>query len=367
MSDLAAPGQPSSSPAHRRHRSILLRCLGHGLRSLCLLGAAVTLAGIAVCYSPSLAGTLTAALSRRLTAAPLATYARMEQAAKAGNHADAIREARQFLASLPQPHPADAFGEKYRQALCTLMDSAEAAGDATTRLQAGELALAFDPNDSLLLFNHGRTLADAGRRDEAVQLFEAAFRIRPTAPQILHALEAQLAGAPAERLAALRERHLEALALCMTFPAWMSGNLVATDGTQTKALDLHLSVTGETILVSPLGFRPNSVYMVLPRMPELEVRITVARLVPAAGEAAILQPLTGGNLLPTPDGFWRITPPDGAGFDDPSVISFALPGGLPANSRLEVRVECRPSPAVAATMRTFGTWRHPGVRTVTTD
>lgn len=367
MSESAVSDRPRSAQVNRRHRSIFLRSLRHGLRALCLLGAGVTLTGIVVCYSPPLAARITTALTGRLTGAPLATYARMEQAAKAGDHADAIREARLFLASIPRPHPADAFGKKYRQALHTLMDSAEAAGDATTRLQAGELSLAFDPNDSLLLFNHGRALAGANRRDEAVQLFEAAFRIRPTAPQILRALESQLAGAPAERLAALRERHLEALALCMTFPAWMSGNLVATDGTQTKALDMHLSVTGETILVSPLGFRPSSIYMVLPRMPELEVRITVAWLIPAAGEAAPLQPLPDGNLLPTPDGFWRITPPDGAAFDDPGVISFALPEGLPPDPRLEVRVECRPSPAVAATMRTFGTWRHPGVRTVTTD
>lgn len=368
MRESAAPDLlPPRPTAIRQHRLFLLRSLRHGLRALCLLGAGFTLAGIAVCYSPTLADTVTAALTRQLTTTPLATYARMEQAAKAGDHPAAIREARLFLASIPRPHPADAFGEKYRQALRTLLASAETAGDAAARLQAGELALAFDPNDSALLFHYGQALAAAGQREKAMELLEAALRIRPTAPQILHALEGQLADAPAERMAALRQRHLEALALCMTFPSWMSGNLVATDGPQTKAFDLHLSVAQEITLGGPLGFRPNGVYMVLPRMPELEVRVTSARLLGPAGEASDLDPMPQSNLVPTADGFVRITPPDSAGFNDATVIGFNLPADRPSDSRIEVRVACRPSPEVAAVMRTLGTWQQPGVKVTTTD
>jgi hypothetical protein len=368
MIEPAKSGQPSYLQANRRHRSIFLASLRHALRVLGVLGAGVTLAGIAVSYSPALAAKLTTALTSRLTGGPLSNYARMQQADAAGDHPVAIREASLFLGSIPRPHPADAFGEKYRQALRILLASAEAAGDVTARLKAGELALAFDPNDSALLFQYGRALAAVGRRDDSITMLEAAFRIRPTAPQILHALEAQLANTPDHgRLATLRERHLEALALCMTFPTWLSGNLVASDGKQTKAFDLHLSIAGEIMLGGPLGFSPNSVYMVLPRMPELEVRVTSSRLVGPAGEFVELEPVPQSNLLPVADGFVRITPPDHAGFNDPTVIGFHVPAGRPVDSRLEVRVASRPSPAVAAVLRNFGTWQHPGVKTLTTD
>ncbi len=368
MSDSAATGQPTPFPSgNRRHRSIFLRSLRHGLRALFLVGAGFSLAGIAVCYSPALAVTITSALTHQLTATPLAIFARMEKAAKAGDHPAAIRDARLFLASIPRPHPSDAFGEKYRQALRTLLAAAEAAGDTASRLQAGELALAFDPNDSALLFHYGRALAAIGRRDAAVAMLEAAFRIRPTAPQILSALAPLLADTPTSNVAALRERHLEALALCMTFPAWMSGNLVATDGPQTKAFDLHLSVAGEITLGGPLGFNPKNVYMVLPRMPELEVRVTSARLLGSAGETVALDPMPQSNLVPTPDGFVRITPPASADFNDATVIGFNVPASQLNDARIEVRVACRPSPEVAAVMRTFGTWQHPGVKVTTTD
>jgi hypothetical protein len=147
----------------------------------------------------------------------------------------------------------------------------------------------------------------------------------------------------------------------------MTGNLVATAGPEAKAFDLHLSVGREVVLGGPLEFKPQAIYLVLPRMPELELRVTAARLVGARGEIVPLESVPQLNLVPRPDGFVRITPPDTAGFDDPTVIGLTLPADLPSSSRLEVHVACRPSPAVAEVMRAFGTWQHPGVKAVLTD
>ena len=258
-------------------------------------------------------------------------------------------------------------GEKYRSALLTLMQAAEKLGDLATWQRAGELAFRFDPNDSVLGFSYAQALAAAGRRKEAVAQLETVFRIRPSAPQILRAMEALLVDEPSSRLEALRSRHLEALALCMSLPAWMRGNLVATDWKHTTALDLQLVVNREVTVTGPIGFQPSNLYLVLPRMPELEVLLPVVRLRGAAGEIIDLVPDPQGNLTPLPDGFMRITPTDAAGLDDPAVINFPLPSGRPPGVTFEVRLFCRPAPAIATIMETFGTWRHPGVKAALSD
>lgn len=351
----------------RRRRFLLIGIMRHSLLLLGLAGALATMVGVATCLSPRISMRTTAWLHDRMQAGPRGHLALMDEAAQAGDHAATMRHARAFIGSIPRPHPADAWGEEYRRALRTFMAAAEAAPDLSQRLSAGELAVQFDPNDSVLRFAYGRALAAAGRTGPAAEEMEAAFRIRPTAMQVLHALESLPGGVAQERLAELRLRHLEALALCMNLPSWMTGNLVASNAGASAAFDVRLSAGGTVTLGGPLPLRPKDVYLVLPRLPELEVRIADARLIAADGSDVPLVPVPQDTLHPVEDDFLRFRPVASAGFDEPAVISFLLPADFPTPVRLEVRVECRPSPAVAAVMAAFGSWRHPGIKAVISD
>jgi hypothetical protein len=348
MSSPAAPGQvPSVRPAVRRYRHYLLRGLRHTLLAGCLLGACAALAGLLLCYSPALAQSATTSLQRRLTAAPLAAYAHLEQTARAGDPPAVLQAGRAFLQTLPRPHPADTFAEQYRHALGLMLQAAAASRDTPSLLEIGELAVAFDPHDSLLRFNYGRALALAGLRDRAVPQLETAFHIRPTAPQILHALAPLVSPA---RAAELHRRHHEALALCMALPTWMSGNLVIVAQGQSQAYDLHLNLDAETVVGGPVSFPATSAYLVLPRVPELEVQVTAARLIEAGGHTVEFTWQPAGNLTPAADGFVRISLPDSAGLDDPAVITLSPAGETPPAGRFEVHLRCRPSAAVAAAL-----------------
>jgi len=354
---------------HRQTRRLLLAVLRHLALGGLALGAGATLAAVWLIHSPRWEQRASGWLQARLTAEITPRLAAFERALQSGDDDAAVSAAaRDFLSSVPRGHPSDAYGASTRHALHALFNAAGRSGDLPARLDAGERAGKFDPNDSILLWQHGRALIDAGRRAEAATVLEAAFRIRPTSPQILHALEHVLDASQAARRDELIMRHHEALALCMTLPAWMSGNLVVA-GPRTQAFDIRLSIDREVVLGGPLEFPPEGIYLVLPRVPELELRLVSARLIESDGRVAELDPRPQDGLTPLPgdDGFVRITPPNYAGLDDHAVIGFVLPPERPFPARLEVRIFCRPSPNIARVMEVFGTWRHPGVKAVLSD
>ncbi len=336
--------------SNRRHRSLGLAVLRHLLLTLCLLGALATLAGGLLVVSPSLAQWATNRLVSHYTSPSLALFGELEKEAAGEDQASIIARARRFLDSMPLPFPADTFGEKYRTGLRLWLRAAAASGNLPEVQAAGTRLLAFDPNDSFLLFAYGRALAALGQGKPAAEVLGRVFEIRPTSPQVLHALEALPEAGNAVQVAARRKRHFEALALIMVEPTWMSGNAVASAGAQTKAMDLRLSLSAPLRITLPLEFRPTNVYLVLPRIPMLELRVISARMVPPAGTPAALTPQPGQNLTAQAGDFSRITPGDGAGLDDPAVLSFALPAGAPDRSELIIELECRPAPEVAAAM-----------------
>lgn len=349
----------------RRERSILLNVVGHAFRVVLLVGAIVTVSAVCLTWDERLAEAATDWLRNRLTRPPEALLQKFESEIAARDLNAALGTAERFFASLPPPHPADAYGGKYRRVLRLQIRAAEELGNLSVRLRAGERAMAFDARDSWLLFRFGAALRDAGKFDRASEVLRAAFAIRPNAPQILQALES-LPNLNPTALAELRQRHYEALALCMTLPTWMSGNLVAP-GPITQAFAIHLSVDRETLLHEEVNNSPTGFYMVLPKVAELEVKIVSARFIPSKGDPVVLIVGTQGALTPLSDGFYRITAAPDTEFDTPTVIGFAPPTVLPPSGRIEVIVQSRPSMPVAAHYRLFGTWQHSGVKANISD
>lgn len=339
--------------AIRRDRSFILSAVRHGLLAVCLLGALATLGGGLLTLSPTLAQWATTRIVAHYTSQPLALFRELEQAAAGPDQDIIMARARRFLDSVPLPFPADAFGEKYRTGLRLWLRAAADSGNLPELQQAGARLLAFDPNDSFLLFDYGRALAARQQGAAAAEVLARVFEIRPTSPQVLHALEALPEAGNAAQVAARKKRHYEALALAMVEPVWMSGSAVASAGNQSKAADLRLSVTAPVRISLPLEFKPTDVYLVLPRMPMLELRVTSARFVAPDGSSTTINSRPQQNLVASLDGFSRIAPPDSAGIDDPAVMGFALPPDTPGRAELVIELECRPAPEVAAAMESY--------------
>lgn len=360
--------QSLQRPSLRRTRSFLLKVSREIFLLCCLAGALACLAGILLCLSPNLSGDVSAWINRELVRQPIAHFARLDQLSREKDPAATVAAARVFLDSVSVPHPSDTFSDRYRSALRIMTTAAETAGDLEARLEAGARAFAFDPNDSTLLLHYGRALVDAQKPELALPPLESAFQIRPNAAQILETLKTVLAETSPSRAAAAERRYHEALALTMVLPKWMTCDLVASSPAASVATSPKLSLTTDTATALDLEFSPANVYLVLPKIPELELLIREARLVAPDGTSVDLAVQPQSQLQVQPDGFIRISPPAGSiDFEQSAVINLALPATVPPRSRLIVRISSRPSPAVQAALESFGTWRHPGVRGFTSN
>lgn len=360
--------QSEQRPSLRRTRSFLLKVARHAFLILGLAGAIGCMGGILLCLSPKLAGSVSAWINRELVRTPVAHFERLEQLSRGKDAAATVAAARIFLDSLPVPHASDTFSERYRSALRAMTVAAEAAGDSEGRLEAGARAFAFDPNDSTLLLHYGRALIDAQKPDLALPILELAFQIRPNAAQIFETLKTLLVETSPSRAAAAERRYHEALALTMVLPSWMTCDLVASSPLASLATRPKLSLGDDSISALDLEFSPANVYLVLPKIPELELLIREARLVSPDGSSVDLQVQPQSQLQVQTDGFIRITPSaDTTDFEQSAVINLALPQAVPPRSRLVVRISCRPSPPVAAALDSFGTWRHAGVKGFTSN
>ncbi len=335
------------------------------MRVLLLAGAVVTGAAAWVTVDQPAADGVTAWLHRRFTREPDAAWERLQAAAAANDHERTIASADEFFGLVTLPHPADAYGARYRDALRLQMRAAEARADFAARIRAGERAFAFDSRDSWLLFRFGVALRDAGQHARALEVLRAAHLIRPVASQIVQAIE-DVPALDADVAAAVRRRHYEALALCMVLPTWMRGNLVAP-GTPAVAVDIRLQANRATELRLDVTNQPTGFYLVLPRLAELEVKVESARFVAPDGSVFALEANPSGTFLAVEHGFARSVVPPTADFEAANVINLPPTEPLPAAGRVEVVIRTRPSATVAPYFQAFGSARHPGVKAIAGD
>jgi tetratricopeptide (TPR) repeat protein len=346
----------------RRARSFLLKLFGHAFLLLSLGGAIAGIGGAFLGFSPRLADQASAWIRRELVETPVAHFERLDTLSRRTDAAATVAAARRFLDSVTVPHTSDEFSERYRTALRIMARAAEAAGDRESRLEAGARAIAFDSNDSTLLLLYGRALIEARQPDLALTVLESAFQIRPNAAPIFRTLQSLLAETNPGRASAAEQRYHEALALTMVLPTWMTCDLVASGPSASAASRTELSLAGETLAELELEFSPTNIYLVLPKIPELELMIREARVVSPNGASLGLDVQPQAQLEAQPDGFIRITPTSAPDFEQSGVINLALPAAVPPRSRLIVRIQCRPSPPVAAALATFGTWGQAGIK-----
>jgi hypothetical protein len=349
----------AASGSARRQRATFLRLVGHAALGALLLGAATTAAALVAAWHPGFAEAAWQAVGGRDAGAAERAHRRLEELHRAGRMPEAVLAAEEFFRLVPLPHPSDAFGERFRRALELQLAAAEKAGDAAARTAAARRALVFDPRDSRLALQSGRALATAGLAAEAEMALRTAFAIRPVSPQILTALTS-LPGLDEDTRHTLRARHHEALALVMVLPAWMHGDLVVP-GTATTAFPADLELDRVVRLGGPVETGPSGAYLVLPAVAELEVAVVSARFVGTDGTTVALEPSPQSGLVPASEGYHRIVPPPDQP-DAPAVIGLTPAASLPQAGRIEVEIASRPSPAVAAVLRQFGRWGHPGIK-----
>ena len=300
-------------------------------------------------------------LANRITRQPRALLHTAEQALERKDYAAAAAAARAFIASVPLPLPVDAFGESYRTALRILRESAEKSGDLPGQLAAGRMAQEFDPRDTAALFDYARALRASGN-PAAAKTFEAAFLIRPFSAPILEALASLYAeiGQP-EKAALARDRHLEAVALCLNQNAWLSGNLVYYGAGQTTARDIQLGYPQATDLTLVFDRPAEGVYMVLKWLPHLRVIFEQAELVDPSHGTVPLVIAPQQNLKRIDDHTAESTTTLETAFDSPAVINLPLTITPVPGTTLRLRIRVEPDAELEPWVRQFGTWHHPRV------
>lgn len=301
-------------------------------------------------------------MAGRLMRQPKALLNIAEQAMARKDYAAAAQAARQFTTSIPAPLPIDAFGESYRTALHIMRESAKKNGKLSSELTAGRMALEFDPRDTAALVDYARTLQTANEPLQATKIFEAAFAIRPFSAPIADALKSlyKAANKP-EKFAAVHERHLEVIALCVYQNAWLSGNLVYYGAGQTTARDIQLGFPQSTALTQIFNHSTEGAYLVLKGLPHLRLVFEQCELVdPQHGTIPLtIDPQQSLRRIDERTAISASTP--GAAYDIPFVIGLPLSVTRAAGATLHLRIRVEPDAELEPWIRRFGTWQHPHI------
>ena len=337
-----------------------MRLLGHSVRVVLLLVVLASAGMLALIQNPAWTLSVQNWLADRVTRGPKALLGAAEGAMARKDYAAATSAARQFMASIPFPLPVDAFGDSYRKALRILRESAEQGGDIPAQLDAGRMALAFDPRDTAALFAYALSLEASGDSPKATEVLSAVFAIRPFSAQVSRALEAlhQAAGEP-DQAAKIRARHLEAVALCLGEKGWLSGNFVHYGSGRTKAKDIQLGFPQATDLEITLDHETDGAYLVFNSLPHLRVVVEEARLNDSKQGSLPIRIDPQQALRRLDERTAVSTNPPAAGFNALGVIGLLLPVKPTQGSTINLRIRIEPDSELEPWVRQFGTWQHP--------
>jgi hypothetical protein len=348
-------------PNRRRTRERVIRwCQNLSLAALLVLSLPVFFA-LAAVYSEEFAGRAEAWMVRSFTSKPDAYYAAARAAWSEKNHRVAARAAWQFLQSVPLPHPADTYAAKFRDALQIALESGASTNNTFIQLEASRLAVRFDPNDSVALYEAGGTLEAIGQPNEAIIALEMAHRIRPMSAQIITRLSVLLRRRGRENeIAAFVARHHEALALCLRLPAWRTGNLIISDRSGgSRAISFEFGKEGEAILEVPLDSGAKGAYLTLPCLAHTSYHFDRVELLTAGSTPMPLAIEPQNHLRLVGSQRAMVVPELNSHLDGVAVVNVVLPLKIPAGASLLCRGRLVPEPVLHPWSERFGTWDHP--------
>lgn len=348
---------------HRQHRLWFLRLIGLTARLSLLLLSLTGIGALLLVQAPEPTQHLQDWLVDRITRRPKALLNAAEQAMAKEDYVAAADAARQFMASIPLPLPVDTFGESYRRALGILRECAEQTKDVSAQLTAGKMAMNFDPRDTAALFAYAKALQISGDLTQAASVLGAAFAIRPFSNQVATALASlhTAAGEPG-KAAQVRARHLEAIALCLNEKGWLRGDIVYSGAGQNSAQGIQLEFPRVTELRLTLAHEADSVYLVIPGLPNLRVIVESAQLnVPNKDSQPIR--INPQQALTQLDEYTATSSnPPADSFDAPWVLNLVLPAKpAPTGSTVHLQIRIEPDAELEPWVRLYGTWQHPHV------
>ncbi len=298
----------------------------------------------------------------RLTTRPHALFQAAELAMEHQDYPAAATAARNFIDSIPLPMPVDAFGENYRTALHILRECAKQSSDLSGRLKAGRLARLFDPRDTVAMVDYAEALDEAGQRTDATEVYQAAFAIRPFSARISNALSSLYSAAgESQKAAAVQERHLEAVALCLNENAWLSGNLVYYGAGQSIAQDIQLTYPQTTEISVVFKQSTDGAYLVLKGLPHLRYTFERAELITPAQQIfrVVIDPQQ--NLLRVDERTAQSDPAPDLSLVSPATVNLDLGAQRVAGTTLVLRIRIEPEAKLEPWVRQFGTWEHPRI------